>query len=1164
MTRILKLSMKGFKSFAQRTDIVFGEKFNCVLGPNGSGKSNVIDAICFVLGKASAKGLRAEKQANLIYNGGKTKQPAKEGEVSIYFDNSGKTFPSEEKEIKISRIVRSDGVSVYKINDKARTRQQILDLLSIARIDPDGYNIILQGDIVRFVEMSTVERRGIVEEIAGISIYEEKKLKAIREFEKVEARLNEAEIILSERKTYLEELKKECSQAKRYKDLEGKVQASKATLIHMDIGKREAEKRSFDEKMGAHADAVKKLEAEIARLKEEVKRHKKALDDISKEVEEKGEKDQVRIHKELEQIRVEIGEAKNRIAACDNEVARVDQRKGQLDLSLAEIREKLTGQAKELEGLERRKKQIEREQAELQKRIDAFKDKNNMASLHEIEQELDGIEKAADEKQHEIAGLREEQQELLREKDKLEFQLAAIDERVAKVLELEKEHKDELLALKQKRTEFKKAAGELSKLLNESSSLAAQAGNIRAHLQAASEDFEKLSAKRAGIQERIAGGIAVQKILGQKGSIRGIHGAVTELGNVPARYSLALEVAAGPKIASVVVEDDRVAVACISFLKKNRFGTATFLPLNKIKPVRPSEQVHKLAKGKGVHGFATDLMSFQPKYKNVFSYVFGSTLVVDDLTVARRIGIGLVRMVTLDGDLAEVSGAMQGGFRQKAKGLGFQEKETAEQLKRAEEKVEENQRLLSILMKRKDEVEERIVSLREFKANLEGEIIKTEKGLHLDTHDLDASKLEKRKIAEQARAVDRRIGELQQGITATNAELAQTKIRKQQVKGRISELRNPAVLAELNTFEEKRSELREELAAVNADIKNIASQRTGLLQPEMDRIAKVQKGLEKEKQGFSEEKKALQEGMAEKRETLMGLEEKEKEFYAKYKDLFAKRNEANDLLQKAENAIILKEEQARGEEHRINAIGLENARVEAELAGLREGFRKYEGVELLEKATELGLKRQINEFERLVEQMGTVNLKALEVYDNVEKEYTKLTQKREKLMAEKDDVLLMMNEIEAKKKGLFMKTFAAVNEHFQKIFSALSTKGDAYLELETPETPFEGGMGIKVRITSKKFMDIRSLSGGEKTMTALAFIFAIQEFEPASFYVLDEVDAALDKRNSEKLAALIRRYVSRAQYVIISHNDGVISEADNLYGVSMNELGMSKVVSLRI
>ena len=248
----------------------------------------------------------------------------------------------------------------------------------------------------------------------------------------------------------------------------------------------------------------------------------------------------------------------------------------------------------------------------------------------------------------------------------------------------------------------------------------------------------------------------------------------------------------------------------------------------------------------------------------------------------------------------------------------------------------------------------------------------------------------------------------------------------------------------------------------------------------------------------------------------------------------------------------------------MNTSSLENARVKAELAGLLQEFKQYEGVEINEKKTEQEFKSEINRFERMAANMGAVNMKALEVYDKVETEYNNLIQKKDKLGEEKGHVLEMIEEIEGKKTDLFMKTFEVVNNKFKEIFLALSKKGEAFLSLENPTKPFEAGLSIKVRLSGQKFLDIRSLSGGEKTMTALAFIFAIQEHKPHSFYILDEVDAALDKHNSEKLAKLVRKYCSSAQCIIISHNDALISEADNLYGVSMNEHGMTKVTSLKL
>jgi chromosome segregation protein len=272
----------------------------------------------------------------------------------------------------------------------------------------------------------------------------------------------------------------------------------------------------------------------------------------------------------------------------------------------------------------------------------------------------------------------------------------------------------------------------------------------------------------------------------------------------------------------------------------------------------------------------------------------------------------------------------------------------------------------------------------------------------------------------------------------------------------------------------------------------------------------------------------------------------------------------NEEINKSEQKLYKKEDQRRSEEVKMNVFSLDNAKITAEIEGVKEEFKDYEAIEVFKDKDPEVIKKEIWEFEKMVKDMGAVNMRALEIYDAVEKEYNSVLEKKEKLIKERHDVLLMMNEIETKKKDLFMATYDQINKGFIEKFASLTTKGEATLELEDPDTIFEGGVNIKVRLTGKKFLDIRSLSGGEKTMTALAFLFSVQDHEPAPFYVLDEVDAALDKRNSEKLAQLVRQYVSKAQYLVISHNDGVISEADHLYGVSMNQDGISKIVSLKV
>ncbi|MBN1175197.1 chromosome segregation protein SMC [Candidatus Woesearchaeota archaeon] len=1157
--------MKGFKSFATKTDIDFGDNFNCILGPNGSGKSNVLDSLCFVLGKAGAKGLRVEKSSNLIYNGGKTKKPAKEGEVSIWFDNSENTFSQiDEKEVKITRIIKSNGQGVYKINDKTSTRTQIIDLLGSAHINPDGYNIILQGDIVRLIEMSPNERRQIIEEIAGINVYEDKKQKALREIGRVEEKINEADIILAERESYLKELKKDRDKAQKFKDLENKKKRNKKTLLVNDISTREEKVSGIDAQIEKHNLEITKIEEEIKSLRELISQKKKDIEAINKEVEEKGEKDQVKIHKEVEALKVDVALAKQRLQTIDTEIEKVRGRQSELKKDYDELNEKTGNLEQRKNELEKRISIREGDLSGIKDKIEEFKKKHNLDAESDADKQIDEMDKQLEGLQEEMNTLRVSQQDVLREKDRVDMQLQGIDERLAKLANVKEEHKKELEQLQERKKQFKQTTLDLNKSLALSSEYASQLATARSKIISKQEQLAKLEARKSAVLERLAGGSALKAILDLKKSEPGIHGTVAELGNVPGDVSLALEIAAGNKVKSIVVDDDKVAAKCIRYLKDKKLGVATFLPLNKIRAPPISDDSRKIS-GPGIKGLAIDLVSFSPEYKGVFEYVFGNTLVVDSIETARRVGIGKIRMATLTGDIAEMSGAMQGGFRaQKQEGGLFGQEEVNKQIEALNSDMADSQGVVFTLEQKSSDNDQLIQRLRNLKAELEGEIIKTEKSLHLDGDDATLEGNEKQKLADKAHELDSKIDEIQDTISEKNREFAQLKIQRQQLRDKVTDLRNPAKLAELKTFEEKRLELQTEIVNFKGELQGIIGQMDSVIGPEGRRILDIIKQHEKEEGSFVKEQLDIKEKVAKQQKELEAKEEQEKEFYEQFKELFNRRSKLSDEVNSAETKIATQNSNARTFELKNNALNLENAKLKAELAGLKEEDKDYQGVEpYTDKNTDI-IKRELAEFERMKEQLGAVNMRALEIYEEVETEYHKLQEKKETLRKEREDVLLMMNEIDSKKKELFMRTFEALESNFQRIFSTLLMKGDASIVLENENDPFAGGVEIKVRLTGKRFMDIRSLSGGEKTMTALAFLFAVQEYQPASFYIMDEVDAALDKKNSSRLAELVRSYCDKAQYIVISHNDGVISEADNLYGVSMNEHGMSKVTSLKL
>ncbi len=1163
MTKVKRITIHGFKSFVNKTNIIFNDKFNCILGPNGSGKSNIGDALCFVLGRLSAKSLRVEKASNLIFNGGKNKKPADKAMVEIVFTNEDHIFPIQAEEVAVSRTISENGNSIYRINDKKMTRTEVIDLLSMSRINPEGYNIILQGDITHFVEMSSLERRKIIEEISDVSLYEEKKHKATLELQKVEEQLNNADIILKERKTYLKELKKDRDQALVYKETLDNINGLKATHVYHQITEREDIKRKYDTEIAQHQTKINEIEAQNTTLKEKISQNKTEITSINHEIEQKGEKEQLKVHKEIEDIKIHIAKDKTRNSTLKDEIHKIQQRKDQFKEELKELDQKNTTITQKKQDTQKSLHAKSRELQEIELRISEFRKKHDIESSADIDKNIEEKEKLIEQKQEEVQQIRQKQQELLREKDKLEFQLQSIDDKIKKVHEIEQSNKGQLSTLQQQKTNFKNATLRLNQLLDTDSSFASQLSNARKKLTEFQEKYAKLNAKTLSVQAGISTNEAIRSILENKKKFKGIHGTVAELGQVNKKYALALEITAGSRMQNIVVEDDKTAAECISFLKTSKLGSASFIPLNKIKTTDISSEDKKLLKQTGVHDFAINLISFQPKYEKAFSFVFGNTLVVEDIETARSLGIGRIKMATVDGNLAEASGVMRGGFITKKTASGFQEKDSLEELQTVEKDIEELQSVIQNVEIKRQMNEQEISSLRNQKAELEAEIIKLEKTLHLGTEDLDASETLKKEIAIKLKTVNENLNKISRDVSSINHVLADLKTKKQVLRGQVNALRDPRLLAQLAAFEESKSQTREALVHLENEQKTAQLQIDQMINPEKEKIHEIIKQHEKEETQFKEEISTLNSSIIEKEKILDQKEKESREFYAKYKEMFNRREKLNSEINKAENEIENAREKARTHERDLNLLSLKNAEIKAKLAGLQEELAKYPNATILEHKKTEELQQEILEAEKILSEMSAVNMKALEIYEQIETEYNKLIAKKDSLEKEKTDVLTLMNEIETKKKEQFLKTFEQANNNFQTIFNNLFKKGKAYLQLDNPNTPFEDGLSIKVKLLGNRFLDLKSLSGGEKTLTALSFIFAIQEYQPASFYILDEIDAALDKHNSETLSKLIRSYSERAQYIVISHNDSIISEADTLVGISMID-GMSKVTALKI
>lgn len=1169
MTRINKLYLKGFKSFAKPSTLDFINGFNCILGPNGAGKSNVLDALCFVLGRSSAKSLRVEKSANLIYNGGPTKKALDRAEVSIFFDNKNKTFPVDTDEVKLSRIVKKTGNSVYKINDKTKTRSEVQELLNNARIDSDGFNIVLQGDITRFCLMPTVERRQIIEEVANISQYENKKQKAMHELDKVDEKLKEAHIILDERKNRLKELQKERNQALKYKQVEEEIKLSKLAFLSTKLADQDGKHSKIYTDIEKYKEKIKLLDEKVKENNLQIEEIRKTIEAINAEINEKGETEQVSIHKEIEVLKVDVATRKTKLTNVESNIEKLNERITQLINDKNTLNTELSVYQKETDANKKLLTDLNTDLSYVEEKLKKIREKSDEKNIEEIETEMNRIEKSIEEIQKSQNETTQTQQNLLREKDKLEYQLENIDKQIEKMSEVEKEHKSQLDKLRNTKEEFKTVTLQLNEKLNKDSDYGAQISNAKSKLNIITNSLSKLEQKQFQILSSTSNNQALNEVSSLARSQPGIYGTLTALAKVDSKYATALETAAGNKLNFVIVDNDSTAIKCINQLKQKRLGSASFIPLNKVKtsPVKVDPKILSLP---GVHGLALDLVRYDKKFENAFNYVFGSAIVVDDLETAKRIGIGDYKFVTIGGDISEKSGVLKGGFKEKRRSL-FELSEVNSEIEQLNEELSNSNAVIDKLQRSRIENENDIVAFRHKKSELEAEVMKLEKALHISDSDLDSTNVIKNELNEKLKEVDHNLMSVRQDMQIKMREIAKLKSEKEIQRNKIQSLRNPKIMAELNAFDDKKSKIKEQIIRLESQVTNTLSNGE-IKSKELEKIDTILKQHDKELKTFKETSLDQKTEISRLEKELITKENAAKEFYEKYKELFNKRTKLDSQILAIEKLNESKRDETKGFEIKSNIMALELTKVDTEINVLREQIKEFEHLkeshgdalqEKMKKDVE-DLKKEVVNYERILNNIGLVNMKAIEIYEGVENEYNRLVEKHTLLQDEKTKVLTLINEVETKKKDLFLETYNHVNERFREIFQLLAPKGKAFLDLEDPDKIFETGVAIKVNLGEKKTLDIRSLSGGEKTLTALSFIFAIQEHKPHSFYILDEVDAALDKFNSEKLAKLVRKYTDFAQYVVISHNESLMSEADALFGVSMDKDNISKITSMRI
>lgn len=1170
-----EIQMENFKSF-KRIRIPLLKGYTTITGPNGSGKSNIADAILFVLGPRSSRVIRAGKLTDLIFNGGKSKRPAKYTRVSLIFDNEDRIFPIDSDEVKLTRYVsHSPSVeggynSYFYINDRRSKLAEFDSLLAHARISADGYNIVQQGDVSRIVQMGNIERRRILDSMAGISRYDEDIERAEKKRAEVEENLSRIEIILDEIKKQIRQLGRDRSGALKYKELKDRMDLAdkqmifknKEMLEHQVIGTLKQ-----IEKFESGREALLNKREELSKVLEGAK---KELEDLENKMVEKGGDEVRKLKESIDELRIERARAEDgaenaedaiktsteEIKSLKKEMKKVDEELEKLSSTLTETEQSITAQEKELRKKENQISEAEKERSKsdasalkLQKRIIETNKRIQDAEeeLHKVRLHDDRLEAMIERKNEELAQLEESKKTIDFELKDASWQLKETNKsEKTKSKSLDK-LRSEVESLRQKERELVQKEGELEDALKR---LTREYNQLKAEAQAA-EDVQKgyTRAVRAILEAR------------DEGRIKGIHGTVAELAQVDPKYEIALNVAAGARMQAIVVDDDSVGAKAIEFLKSKRIGRAMFLPLNRMTVRRPRGKA--LLASKDSLGFAINLVEFDRKYEAAFSYVFGDTLVVENLRSARKL-MGGVRIATLDGELVEASGAMIGGQLERAIiKFGSPDKSeierTSKQLRRATQKADETRKEIG-------EVRSRI-------KDLEDEFRKTREGSESSTLRLSALKARIKDFRKKSKSLAGKIkstlssleelsgnkSKVTKEISDLEKSIESMRNEREGVKKKLERCTPEAISRKVRRLEKERSRLREEMNSLVSKRETVRTQMV-VIQDRRSEIDERLKSLEKSIEENSRRVVELKKKKRDSEEKLLALEKIEQSMGEELKQIRDKRDEAYRERTRLENEIDKIMHKIETKEDFL--LGLKKE-LEVGKERLKEAEKDLEGFEI-ETTDELPsadeLKRTIDECQKSIEALGPVNMRALEDYDRQKDRHGELKDELTQLEKQKKNLLDLVKDLNSRKKDGLMKVFHAISDNFKRIHKELSEGGEAELVLENEENPFEGGLLIRARPRHKKLLRLEALSGGEKSLVSMAFIFALQQYDPSPFYFLDEIDQNLDAVNAEKIAQAVKDHSSVAQFMQISLRKVTLKESDNIVGVTMQDEGVSEVV----
>ncbi|MXQ53227.1 chromosome segregation protein SMC [Shimazuella alba] len=1171
-----RLEMSGFKSFASRTELEFVPGITAVVGPNGSGKSNVTDAIRWVLGEQSAKSLRGSKMEDVIFIGSDSRKPVGFCEVSITMDNSKRILPLDYAEVTVTRRVYRSGESEYLLNRQSCRLKDIQELFMDTGIGKEAYSMIGQGRIEEMISNKSEDRRAIFEEAAGIVKYKSRKKEAEKKLADAEQNLVRIRDLIHELRNQLEPLKEQAARAEQFKqwqqeltDVEISFYVHKIETLHEEWTKTSLQVKQLKEEHISGSTKQSKEEAELAQVKFQLMELEKKWEHLQSELLTVSEK----VEKADAERQVWQERTKNR---AEMEVKLQEQ----LDAYIAEYN------AGEVER-EEKQKQLAVKKEKLIKLQEQIHFIRTTSVSHEIEPEISPAKTEWELLKNKQYGMESEEKYLINKQKELEKN-AALHEQEEKALQEEQDNYQQLVMEINQEIEAKKAhlqsqVTKASSLQSEKTQVLTKQKHLHSQLLQLEKQLVRTRSERDVLQsmeQNHAGFFQGVKAVLENRSITGVIGAVAELIQVPKKVELAMETALGGALQHVVVENEIAAREAISFLKEKRLGRATFLPMNVIKGRSiPSSELAKLEHINGYLGVADELVSTEARYRGICSQLLGTVLVVDHLTTANKVAQALshrYRVVTLEGDIVNPGGSMTGGSRQsKTPNLlarGRQLEELNQEVHRyidQQEKLQLEEKKVTAALSRIEseqqhlqmQIDEQLAQQKAFEAKRQ----ENQFQLQNVTHHLE--RLANREQEEKAKRIQ---------LQKTLVELAhaqQQNIKRMKELEYLLEKEEHARKQQVDDERERSSQLTE-YRIEEAKLQQIVRS----LEEDLRRMGEVQQ----KNKAFQQSTRAEQEKLLEMEDqgeeawqallaTLYRHQETKKSLQVQIAELKEERDTCSQLNQELEhmvyeNSKLLRtfEEKLHQQEVRMNRLDVELNHLLQKLAEEYEtsfeGAKEKYGVPENPSQAE----RRVKSLKQKLDQLGDVNVGAIEEYQRLTERLTFLTTQEEDLLQAKQQLYQMIAQMVSEMGKRFADSFALIREEFQDVFVKMFGGGRADLQLSDTNNLLETGIEIVAQPPGKKLQQLSLLSGGERSLAALALLFAVLRIKPVPFCFLDEVDAALDEANLTRFTHYLQKFANQTQFIIITHRKHTMEGADVLYGITMQESGVSTLVSVKL